>query len=160
MLIELSLTALAENFPASRAAMDIHGTRFNEMFRYRWDRIIEFLKLHYVLSRRDEPYWQAQRAPATIPARLAENLALWRDQPPSVWDLPRVDEVFPAASQQYVLYGMGFPSPTQAITPSPIAAKRLVDVRERARALAAALPANRTYLTAAAQAALGEFATQ
>ncbi len=165
VMIELSLMALAENFPANRATMDIHAARFNELFRYRWDRIVEFLKLHYVLSRREEPYWQAQRAPETIPARLAENLALWRDQPPSGWDLPRIDEIFPAASQQYVLYGMGFPGPKQAITPLPAATARLADVRERARALAAALPANRTYLAAAAvqarpQAANGEFATQ
>lgn len=161
VMIELSLKTLVENFPASRAAMDIHARRFNELFRYRWDRVVEFLKLHYVLSRREEPYWQAQRAPETIPARLAENLALWHDQPPSTWDLPRVDEIFPAASQQYVLYGMGFLAPWQAPIPSSGAAARLAEVRERARALAAALPANRTYLAAAAeQAALGEFATQ
>ena len=165
VLIELSLMALTENFPASRATMDIHAARFNELFRYRWDRIVDFLKLHYVLSRRKEPYWQAQRAPETIPARLAENLALWREQPPSTWDLPRVDEIFAAASQQYVLYGMGFPVPDQGITPSPAAAARLVDVRERSRALAAALPANRNYFANAAaqpepQATHGERVTQ
>ena len=163
VLIELSLMALAENFPASRTTMDTHAARFNELFRYRWDRIVEFLKLHYVLSHRDEPYWQAQRAPETIPARLAENLALWKEQPPAIWDLPRINEIFPAASQQYVLYGMKFPAPTQGITITPAAAARLVDVRERARALAAALPANRDYFAAAAvqaepRAAHGEFA--
>ena len=163
VLIELSLMALAENFPASRMTMDIHAARFNELFRYRWERIVEFLKLHYVLSQRDEPYWQAQRAPETIPARLAENLALWKEQPPAIWDLPRVNEIFPAASQQYVLYGMKFPSPNQGMTTTPATAARLVDVRERARALAAALPANRDYFVAAAaqaepRAVHGEFA--
>ena len=165
VLIELSLMALTENFPASRATMDIHAARFNELFRYRWDRIVDFLKLHYVLSRREEPYWQAQRAPETIPARLAESVALWREQPPSTWDFPRVDEIFSAASQQYVLYGMGFPVPNQGITPSPAAAARLNDVRERSRALAAALPANRNYFANAAaapqaQATHGERVTQ
>src|SRR3546814_3897946 len=85
-MIELSLDALIDNFPASRAAMPIHADRFNELFRYRWDRIVEFLKLHYVLSRRTEPYWLAQRDSAHVPPRLAEMLALWRDQPPSAWD--------------------------------------------------------------------------
>ena len=129
--------------------MEIHASRFNEMFRYRWDRIVEFLKLHYVLSTRQEPYWIAQRAPETIPARLAEQLTLWRDQPPSTWDLPRVDEIFSAASQQYVLYGMGFPAPDGTKTPSASSISRLADVREKARALTAALPTNRTYFTAA-----------
>src|SRR3546814_10030588 len=67
--------------------------------------------LHYVLSRRAEPYWLAQREAAHIPPRLAEMLALWRDQPPSVWDFPRVNEIFSAESHQYILYGMGFPVP-------------------------------------------------
>ncbi len=146
VLIELSLKALAENFPQSRASMDIHAARFNDLFRYRWDRIVEFLKLHYVLSTRPEPYWQAQRAPETIPPRLAECLVLWREQSPSPWDFPRVDEMFPAASQQYVLHGMGFPVPQ----PSPVAAARLGEITAKARALTAALPANRDYFTALA----------
>jgi hypothetical protein len=149
VLIELSLKALAENFPQSRESMTIHAARFNDVFRYRWDRIVEFVKLHYVLSTRSEPYWQAQRAPETIPPRLTDCLALWRDQPPSAWDLPRVDEMFPAASQQYILYGMGFPVP-MADAASSSAAVRLREVREKARALAAVLPTNRDYLTAIA----------
>jgi tryptophan 7-halogenase len=152
VLIELSLKALIDNFPARRGAMDIHAARFNDMFRYRWDRIVDFLKLHYVLSRREEPYWRAQRAPESIPLRVAEQLTLWRDQPPSAWDFPRVDELFGAPSQQYVLYGMGFPVPPGPKGHSPAAAARLADVRERTRALAAALPTNRTYFTAAASA--------
>jgi tryptophan halogenase len=153
VLIELSLRALADNFPASRAAMDIHSARFNRLFTYRWERIVEFLKLHYVLSRRTDPYWLAQRDPATIPAQLAENLALWRDQAPSSWDFPQVDEIFSAASQQYVLYGMGFPGPARA--EATLAARaQLDDVRERSRVLTAALPTNRAYFDAlAAQAA-------
>jgi tryptophan 7-halogenase len=150
VLIELSLNALCDNFPASRAIMDIHAARFNALFRYRWDRIVDFLKLHYVLSRRSEPYWQAQRAPETIPLRLAEQLALWREQPPSSWDFPQIDEVFPAASHHYVLYGMGFPCPPQQGKPSAVAVSRLADVRDRSRALTAALPTNRTYLSAVA----------
>lgn len=143
VLIELSLKALAENFPQSRASMDIHAARFNELFRYRWDRVVEFLKLHYVPSQRTEPYWQAQRAPETIPPRLAECLALWREQQPSAWDFPRVDEMFPAASQQYVLHGMGVPVPLNGASPSPT---RLAEVATKARALVAALPTTRDYL--------------
>jgi hypothetical protein len=148
VMIELSLNALIDNFPASRAALPIHAARFNELFRYRWDRIVEFLKLHYALSRREEPYWLAQRDAAHIPPRLAEMLALWRDQPPSAWDFPRVDEIFSAESHQYILYGMGFPVPADLPTTGGRAAGLLADTRQRARSLAAALPANRDYLDA------------
>ena len=147
VMIELSLRALTENFPASRDAMPIHAARFNELFSYRWDRIVEFLKLHYVLSRRQDPYWLAQRAEASIPERLAEMLRLWRDQPPSAWDFPRVDEIFPAESHQYILYGMGYPVPAH-LHDGERAAALLAETRRRARNLAAALPANRDYLGA------------
>lgn len=156
VLIELSLKALAENYPASRETMDIHARRFNELFRYRWNRIIDFLKLHYVLSKREEPYWLAQRAPETIPPSLAEQLALWREQPPSSWDFPQVDEIFSAASQQYVLYGMGYAIPCSLPdAPSPKALARIAEVREQARALSSALPTNRAYLDNLAAATLG-----
>ena len=157
VLIELSVRALAGNFPATNATMKIHATRFNDLFRYRWERIVDFLKLHYVLSRRDEPYWVAQRASSSVPERLDQQIALWREQPPSYWDFPQIDEVFAAASQQYVLYGMGFPVPG-GITPQPEAVARLTDVQLRARALAAALPTNRAYLTKAFAAPLGQSA--
>ena len=149
VLIELSLKAIADNFPASRAALPAHAARFNALFRYRWERIVDFLKLHYVLSRREEPYWQAQRAPESVPASLAEQLVLWRDQPPSQWDFPQADEIFSAYSQHYVLYGMGFAPPPPLPGAEPATARqRLAEVRERARGLCAALPTNRVYLDA------------
>ena len=153
VMIELSLRALADSFPADWAVMPIHAARFNELFRYRWDRIVEFLKLHYVLSQRSEPYWQAQRDPASVPQRLQENLALWRSHPPALRDLGHVEEIFPAASQQYVLYGMGFPVPSGLAVPGAEAQARLGEVRDRARALLAALPRHRAYLDSCAAAA-------
>jgi len=149
VLIELSLKALVDNFPTRRDVMDIHAARFNELFRYRWDRIVDFLKLHYVLSRRDEPYWRAQRVPETIPEQLKQQLAVWEDQPPSLWDLPRVEEMFSPVSQQYVLYGMRPAKTPDAGPPSAAALSRLADVREKARLITTALPTNRAYFTAA-----------
>lgn len=160
VLIELSARALADVLPCSGAAMTVAARRFNDLFRYRWDRIIDFLKLHYVLSRRTEPYWLAQRDPATIPERLAEDLIMWRQHPPSARDFPLHDEMFPAASQQYILYGMGYPLPQSLLQSPPpaaaikAAAARLADLKDRARHMTSALPENRTYLAAiAAQAA-------
>ncbi|QNQ12104.1 tryptophan 7-halogenase [Sphingomonas alpina] len=151
VLIELSLEALLDNFPATRDVMDIHASRFNTLFRYRWDRIVEFLKLHYVLSERDEPYWRDHRDPASIPPRLAEQLRLWRDQPPSRADLPAAEEIFPAASYQYVLYGMGFPAPLAGAirgAPGDGVTQQLGQVEQRARVLVSSLPTNRAYLDA------------
>ena len=143
VLIELSLRALADNFPRSRRAMPIHAERFNRLFALRWRRIADFLKLHYALSQRDEPYWQAQRDAATISPELAALLALWKDQPPSTYDFPLSEEIFPAASHQYVYYGMtGRPEAIEGGEAMP----HLAQVRDRSRQLGSALPTNRAYL--------------
>jgi hypothetical protein len=151
VMIELSLNALLDNFPANRDVMAVHAQRFNDLFRYRWDRIVDFLKLHYVLSHRDEPYWRDHRDPNTIPARLRDLLTIWRFQPPSAADLPAIDEVFPPASYQYVLYGMGFPVPTGGSIMTGTREEvtmHLHQTDQRARSLAASLPTNRAYLDA------------
>ncbi|WP_284054844.1 tryptophan halogenase family protein [Stakelama marina] len=151
VLIELSLDALLDNFPVTREVMDIHARRFNDLFRYRWDRVVEFLKLHYLLSRREERYWRDHRAADSVPTRLSDLLEIWRYQPPSTRDFGAVDEIFPAASYQYVLYGMGFPGPADGPLTHPGAGRAVQafqQVEQRARSLAAALPTNRVYLDA------------
>jgi flavin-dependent dehydrogenase len=108
-LIELSAGMISDEMPATREEMDIIARRFNDWFSYRWERIIDFLKLHYVLSQRvDSAFWRDNRRVESIPDRLRELLSLWRHQPPSRYDFPRIEEIFPSASYQYVLYGMGF----------------------------------------------------
>jgi tryptophan 7-halogenase len=146
VMIELSMQALVENFPVNRAAMPVRARRFNELFRTRWERVVEFLKLHYVLSWRREPYWQAQRDPATLPSRLVDLLELWRDQPPSSYDLPLADEIFPAASYQYVYYGMKGAVPEHLPPVGSAMRRQFEQVRERARGLSSALPTNRSYV--------------
>lgn len=109
VLVELSATMISEQLPACREVMDITAKRFNETFSYRWDRIIDFLKLHYLLSQRtDTTFWQDNRDPSTIPDSLQELMSLWRYHSPGNYDFTSNNEVFPAASYQYVLYGMGF----------------------------------------------------
>jgi tryptophan halogenase len=110
VLIELSAKLIAEQMPANREVMDIIAARFNDVNSYRWGRIIDFLKLHYVLTQRtDSAFWTDNLDPVTIPDRLKNLLHLWKYQSPWFFDeFDRLEEVFPAASYQYVLYGMGF----------------------------------------------------
>lgn len=110
VLIELSAKMVAEQMPACREVMDVIARRFNSATQYRWGRIIDFLKLHYVLTKRtDTAFWRDNLLPESIPERLKDLLLLWKYQSPWFHDeFDRIDEVFPAASYQYVLYGMGF----------------------------------------------------
>ncbi len=150
-LVELSAAMLSEEMPATRAAMDIVAQRFNDTFSYRWERVIDFLKLHYALTRRrDTDYWRDHAAPEHIPERLRNLLTLWRHRPPSRRDFDRVEELFPSASYQYVLYGMGFRPEPGAYTRHPSTAD-VADgyFREAAaltRKMLPALPSNRDLI--------------
>ncbi|KUR79394.1 tryptophan halogenase family protein [Novosphingobium sp. FSW06-99] len=110
VLIEMSAKLIAEQMPQTREVMQIVARRFNDTTRYRWGRIIDFLKLHYAVSQReDTAFWRDNRRAETIPDRLQELLYLWRYQSPWLYEeFDRLEEVFPAASYQYVLYGMGY----------------------------------------------------
>lgn len=145
VMIELSLRALIDNFPASAMSMKLVAQRFNDQFALRWSRIVEFLKLHYTVSERSEPYWQAHRDPGSFPERLFDLLALWRERPPSAYDLPLADEIFPAASYQYVYYGMGGALPPNLPQPNRALIAQLDQLGQRSRSLVAALQGNRAY---------------
>jgi tryptophan halogenase len=108
MLVEISARFIAENLPAEDTLIPIVAKRFNQQMHYRWKRIIDFLKLHYMLTKRPEPYWQDHCKSASIPESLKEDLAMWSFKGPTSADFDSAIELFPAASYQYVLYGMGF----------------------------------------------------
>lgn len=148
-LVELSAAFIRDEMPADRADMALVARRFNETFAYRWSRIIDFLKLHYVLSRRDDSdYWREHRVAATQPDSLRELLQLWRHRAPSRNDFDRVEEVFPAASYQYILYGMQFEPALRALHADRLAAARsgLKDVTTITRRLLGGLPRHRELI--------------
>ena len=150
-LVELSAAMLSEEMPATRAAMDIVAQRFNDTFSYRWERVVDFLKLHYALTRRrDTDYWRDHAAPEHTPERLRNLLTLWRHRPPSRRDFDRVEELFPSASYQYVLYGMGFRPEPGAYTRQPNSVEGADGYFREAAALTRkmlpALPSNRDLI--------------
>ncbi|MEY4588131.1 MAG: hypothetical protein RL497_207 [Pseudomonadota bacterium] len=109
VLIEASATMISNELPTTRSVMDIVAKRFNQRHHYYWDTIIDFVKLQYALTKRvDTEYWIDNTRDESIPARLQEFLKLWRHQPPNKYDFPLAEEMLPAASWQYILYGMGF----------------------------------------------------
>jgi glycine/D-amino acid oxidase-like deaminating enzyme len=107
MLIEVAATMIAEVFPLrDRAAMDAAARTFNGLMAGRFERIVSFLKLHYALSKRDEPYWRDNADPASWPQGLRDLMAQWRHRPVSRFDFLVDMETFLPASYQYILYGM------------------------------------------------------
>jgi tryptophan halogenase len=153
VLVELSAAMIADQLPANRNVMDTVARRFNEKFLYRWDRIIDFLKLHYVLSeRRDTAYWRDNCDLSTIPESLSEKLDVWRHQSPWHRDAVHVDDMFPSASFQYVLYGMGFVTQQNPLgtrtdrEAAKVAMKLFEENGKTAQRLVGILPSNRELI--------------
>ena len=148
-LVELSAQRLCDELPMARHSMEAVARRFNDDFSYRWARVIDFLKLHYLLTQRDDSdYWRAHRDSTTWPQRLRELLPMWRLRPPARHDLGRIDEVFPAASYHYVLYGMGFRPDSEALGDGKLheAQACFDEAARQARRLVAALPGHRSLI--------------
>ncbi|MFA9215692.1 MAG: tryptophan 7-halogenase [Sphingomonadaceae bacterium] len=113
-LIETAAYLVSYLFPHDGNMAPLAQT-FNQMMAARYERIVDFVKLHYCLTQRtDSQFWIDNADPASIPATLRDKLAMWRSRPPHRMDFIVDLEMYPPSSWQYVLYGMEFPTRLQA----------------------------------------------
>lgn len=109
-LIETAAYLVSYLFPHNGEMAPLART-FNEMMKARYERIVDFVKLHYCLTqRRDHAFWRDNADLASIPDTLRDKLAMWRCRPPHRMDFVLDLEMYPPSSWQYVLYGMEFPT--------------------------------------------------
>ncbi len=153
MLIETAVDFIVDRLPRNRSVMAPLALQFNTAFDHHWGRIIDFLKLHYVLTKRnDTAFWRDNRDPASIPDRLREQLALWRHHPPGPQDFAHQPEVFSWPSYQYVLHGMGFESElaggSQVAAEAALAQRCFAATQRQQERALAELPAHRSLLDA------------
>jgi len=107
VLIEAAVGMIAEMFPHG-GPVEAPARRFNELMNARFENIVNFLKLHYCVSRRDEPFWRDNADLSSIPERLAEFLEQWKHRPPGRFDFMLDTETFAFFNYQYILYGMAY----------------------------------------------------
>jgi tryptophan halogenase len=125
-LIETAAYLLGFLFPGD-GALAPAARQFNELMRERYVRIVDFIKLHYCLTRRtDSRFWIDNADPASIPASLRDRLAMWAGRPPHRLDFVTDLEMYPPSSWQYVLYGMEFET---RLRPGAIDPVRCADAR-------------------------------
>ncbi|MDP5142827.1 tryptophan 7-halogenase [Rheinheimera baltica] len=133
---------LADTLPAHSQQFGLAAARFNQHVRSAWGNVIDFIKLHYCLSdRQDSAFWRDNRDENTIPLSLQHKLAQWRCQVPSAYDFPGRFDIFHVDNYLYVLYGMHFDTDISMLR------HRLVQ-HERASQLVAS---NQQYLKQALQ---------
>lgn len=76
-LIQVAIQQLLACFPGTPVG-DIERDNFNRQMELEYQRVRDFLILHYKLNRRPEPFWQ-HCAMMQIPDSLAERLAMYRE---------------------------------------------------------------------------------
>jgi tryptophan halogenase len=125
-LIETAAYLVGFLFP-SDGELEPTARLFNQLMRERYERIVDFIKLHYCLTRRtDSRFWIDNADPASIPASLRDKLAMWRSRPPHRLDFITDLEMYPPSSWQYVLYGMEFET---RLRPGAVDPARRADAR-------------------------------
>ena len=127
VLIEAAVGMIAEMFPHG-GPIEAPARRFNELMNARFENIVNFLKLHYCVSRRDEAFWRDNAHLGSIPERLAEFLEQWKHRPPGRFDFMLDTETFAFFNYQYILYGMGYGTDMEAARadfPQVVEAERL-----------------------------------
>ena len=108
-MVEAGVRSLAARFPDTRAAMAPRALQYNKIFTDRWNNIIDFIKLHYCLTQRnDTEFWRDQVRPETIPKSLQEKLTAWKHYGVSDSDFPNKYDIFGIASWQYIIYGLDY----------------------------------------------------
>jgi tryptophan halogenase len=149
MLIEVAAAMIADFFPWS-ADFAAPARLFNELMNKRFGKIVNFLKMHYCLSERTEPFWRDNRSPKGIPEELQTLLSAWRQRPPCHFDFVSDHETFPYFSYQYVLYGMGFRTNLEAArsryTASAAAQQAFKQLRHIGQQAVADLPTHRALI--------------
>jgi len=92
-LNELAAELLAEHFPHGDD-MEPLAFRFNRIMENRYYEILDFINMHYCLTRRtDTEFWREVGRPERTNDRLAAKLDYWRVKPPTSSDF--VDQYFP-----------------------------------------------------------------
>lgn len=111
LVYDATARMLADLFPATTAEIPASAAQFNMRTRHAWDKVIDFVKLHYFISQRDQSdFWIDNRKPETASDALLANLDTWRYQLPTDYDFSSRMEIFNLENYLYVLYGMDYPT--------------------------------------------------
>jgi tryptophan halogenase len=150
ILVEAAAYLIASLFQRT-GGFEAAAAHFNRHMTARYERIVDFIKLHYFLTRRtDTAFWRDNASPASAPDSLLALLDMWRHRPPSRHDFVLDHETFAPANYQFILYGMAFPTDLRAerarYSSTPRARQEFMRVQEAGYRAVASLPTHRQLL--------------
>lgn len=107
-LAQFAALTLAEYFPHD-GDMEPLADHYNTIMSDRFHEILNFLNLHYCMTRRsDTEFWQEVARPERILPSLQEKLEFWKIKPPSRGDFKDQFTLFSYQNHELILYGLDF----------------------------------------------------
>ncbi len=149
LLTDFAAQYLARNFPKNTGDVELLSKRYNQVLGYSWERVIDFVKLHYCLSdRTDSDFWLDNQKRETLSEVLQERLDIWKSFYPKNLDFFSKFEIFDAENYLYVLYGMQFHTAPESVLPAQIIqSQQIADaLQKQAKQLCKELPGHRVVL--------------
>ena len=117
LVTDFSAELFARNFSVNKSSMSIAANYCNRVVTYTWERVIDFVQMHYCISDRDDSaFWSANVKEAKKSDLLSERLAMWRCNYPKKSDFFSRFDLFDVDNYLYVLYGMKYPTQPKKMT--------------------------------------------
>ncbi|BFL82759.1 hypothetical protein LFREDSHE_12090 [Shewanella baltica] len=83
LVSDFSAELLARHFPRTIEDISISTSYYNSVITYVWERVVDFIKLHYCISdRKDSSFWLDNQKEDTISFELKQRLARFKLRPP------------------------------------------------------------------------------
>jgi tryptophan halogenase len=107
----------AKNFSVDKSTMSVAANYCNRVVTYTWERVMDFVQMHYVISNRtDSDFWRANTVNPILSDVLAERLAMWRVNSPKKSDFFSRFDIFDVDNYLHVLYGMKYQTVPRSMT--------------------------------------------
>lgn len=103
-LIQVAVRWLIDHLPDRRMSQPLVD-HYNRLMTEMYEDIRDFIAMHYAVSNRPGPFWEAARREAVVPDRVKDHLALWKHKLPSPLDISTTNPLFTSWSYIYVLSG-------------------------------------------------------
>lgn len=147
---DLSAELFARNFSLEKEGMAAAAAYCNRVVSYTWERVMDFVQLHYCISdRRDSEFWRLNTEAPILSDVLSERLAMWKASAPKKLDFFSRFDLFDVDNFLFVLYGMKYKTMKKCMTATELQVftQEIQKVRQLENKLSAELLGHREWLS-------------
>lgn len=150
LVTDFAALQLAKNFPAFAEDIPVVSDYCNRVVRYTWERVIDFVQLHYFISdRRDSAFWRDSTENMVLSDMLQERLAMWKIAPPKKSDFFSAFDIFGVENYLFVLYGMHYSTRPGVLSSQEVSRARelICQAQHKSQKMSEVLSSHRLWLT-------------